>query len=96
MRESLREQWKLKRIIASILQQDMDLYALHSLQQEQGILTDAPTIHNLVTDHFTELYRASGPSPDWPTLLFDGTAFQAHAELKLIPPHLIQHLWDAL
>ena len=56
--ESLREQGKLKKVIASILQKDTELYALHSLQVEQGLLTDAPTIHNLVTEHFTEWYRA--------------------------------------
>ena len=42
VRESLREQGKLKLVIASIQQQDTDLYALHNLQQDQGILTDAP------------------------------------------------------
>ena len=55
-RENLREQGKLKRVIALIFQ-----YALHTLQRDQGILTDAPTIHNIVTEHFTEWYRAPGP-----------------------------------
>ena len=94
-REALREQGKLKRVIASILQKDTELYALHSLQQEQGILTDAPSIQNLVTEHFTAWYRAPGPAPDWPLLLTDREAFQAHADSKAIPPHLTQHLWEA-
>ena len=94
-RETLREQGKLKRVIASILQKDTELYGLHSLQLDQGILTDAPTIHNLVTDHFTAWYKAPGPSVDWPHLLHDHAAFQAHATSKHIPPHLTQLLWDA-
>ena len=75
-REALREQGKLKRVIASILQKNTDLYALHSIQQEQGILTDAPSIHNLVAEHFTAWYWA----PDWTLLLSDRVAFQAHAD----------------
>ena len=69
--------------------------ALHSLQQEQGILTDAPSIHNLVTEHFTAWYRAPGPTPDWPLLLTDREAVQARADSKAIPPQLTQHLWEA-
>ena len=95
-REALREQGKLKKVIASILHKDTDLYALHSLQVEQGILTDAPSIHNLVTEHFTDWYHSHGPSPDWPALLSDRTAFQALADAKLIPTHLTATLWDAL
>ena len=94
-RETLREQGKLKKVIASILQKDTELYALHSIQQDQGILTDAPTIHNLVTEHFTDWYRAPGPSADWPSLLTDREAFQSRADSKLIPPHLTQLLWEA-
>ena len=75
-RENLCEQGKLKRVIASILQK---LYALHSLQLDQGMLTDAPTLHNMVTDHLTAWYQAPGPSVDWPQLLRDPTAFHAHA-----------------
>ena len=87
-REALREQGKLKRVIASILQKDTDLYALHSLQLEQGIPTDAPAIHNMVKEQFKEWYRAPGPSPDWPSLLTDRLAFQALADSKGIPTHL--------
>ena len=94
-REALREQGKLKRVIASILQKDTDLYALHSLQVEQGILTDAPAIHNMVTEHFTEWYRAPGPPPDWPSLLTNRPAFQALADSKGIPGHLTHCLWEA-
>ena len=94
-RESLREQGKLKRVIASILQKDTELYALHSLQVEQGLLTDAPTIHNLVTDHFTDWYRSPSPPVDWPSLLQDRAAFQALADSKAIPAHLTHHLWNA-
>ena len=94
-RESLREQGKLKRVIASILQKDTELYGLHTLQLEQGMLTDAPTIHNMVTEHFHEWYKAPGPPIDWPSLLRDHSAFLAHATSKLIPPHLSQLLWDA-
>ena len=94
-RETLREQGKLKRVIASILQKDTELYGLHSIQLDQGTLTDAPTIHNLVTKHFTAWYKAPGPTVDWPHLLQDHAAFQAHATSKHIPPHLTQLLWDA-
>ena len=94
-REALREQGKLKKVIASILHRDTDLYALHSLQSDQGILTDAPSIHNLVTNHFEEWYRAPGPPPDWPSLLTDRVAFQELAAAKNIPPHLTPLLWDA-
>ena len=94
-REALREQGKLKRVIASILQKDTDLYALHSLQLEDGILTDAPAIHNMVTEHFTEWYRAPGPPTDWPSLLTDRPTFQALADSKGIPSHLTQSLWEA-
>ena len=94
-RESLREQGKLKRVIASILQKDSELYALHSLQVEQGLLTDAPTIHNMVTEHFTAWYRSPSPPVDWPSFLQDRTAFQAHADSKAIPAHLTHLLWEA-
>ena len=94
-REALREQGKLKKVIASILQRDTDLYALHSLQSDQGMLTDAPTIHNLVTAHFEEWYRAPGPPSDWPSLLTDRAAFQTLAAAKNIPQHLIPPLWEA-
>ena len=94
-RESLREQGKLKRVIASILQKDTELYALHSLQVEQGLLTDAHTIHNLVTEHFFEWYRAPTQPTDWPSLLQDRAAFQALADSKAIPTHLSHHLWEA-
>ena len=91
-REALREQGKLKKVIASILHRDTDLYALHSLQSDQGMLTDAPTIHNLVTAHFEEWYRAPGPPSDWPSLLTDQAAFQELAAAKNIPQHLIPSL----
>ena len=94
-REALREQGKLKRVIASILQKDTDLYALHSLQLEEGILTDAPAIHNIVTEHFTKWYSAPGLPTDWPSLLTARPTFQALAESKSIPSHLTQSLWEA-
>ena len=94
-RESLREQGKLKKVISSILQKDTELYALNSLQVEQGLLTDAPTIHNLVTEHFTEWYRAPSNTADWPSLLQDRAAFQTLADSKSIPIHLTQRLWEA-
>ena len=94
-REALREQGKLKKVIASILHKDTDLYALHSLQTEHGILTDAQTLHNLVTAHFLEWYRTPCASPNWPDLLTDRIAFHALADSKSIPPHLTQSLWDA-
>ena len=87
-REALREQGKLKKVLTSILHKDTELYALHSLQVEQGVLTVAPSIYNLVTEHFTDWYRSPGPPPDWPVLLSDRAAFQALADSKLIPPHL--------
>ena len=59
------------------------------------MLTDAPTIHNLVTAHFEEWYRAPGPPADWPSLLTDREAFQELAAAKNIPLHLIPPLWDA-
>ena len=94
-RETLREQGKLKRVIASILQKDTELYALHSLQLDQGMLTDAPTLHNIVTEHFTTWYQAPGPTTDWPQLLRDPAAFHEHAATKHIPKHLSQKLWEA-
>ena len=94
-RETLREQGKLKRVIASILQKDTELYALHSLQLDQGMLTDAPTLHNMVTEHFTAWYQAPGPTTDWPQLLRDQAAFHEHAAAKHIPQDLSHQLWQA-
>ena len=45
--------------------------------------------------HFTTWYQAPGPTVDWPHLLRDHSAFQAHATSKHIPPHLTQLRWDA-
>ena len=59
------------------------------------MLTDAPTLHNMVTDHFTAWYQAPGPPVDWPQLLRDPTAFHEHAASKQIPKHLSQQLWEA-
>ena len=72
-----------------------DLEKVFQSSGEQGILTDAPSIHNLVTEHFTDWYRSLGPPADWPALLTDRRAFQARADAKHIPPHLTQDLWEA-
>ena len=53
------------------------------------------TIHNMVTEHFTEWYRAPGPPTDWPSLLTDRAAFHALADSKGISTHLTRSLWEA-
>ena len=61
---------------ASILQKDTELYALHSLQLDNGMLTDAPTIFtiwSLITSRpgtRLQVRRWTGPSSSGTTRLF--------------------------
>ena len=88
-----RESLRLKRVIASILQKDTELYALNSLQVEQGLLTDAPANHNMVTLH--RLVPLTHSTCGLAIATPDRAAFQALADSKAIPTPLTQHLWNA-
>ena len=52
--ETLRAQGRIRRVIKSTLQEDVDTFTLESLTVPgEGIITDHHEIHNIVTGHFT-------------------------------------------
>ena len=98
-RETSRLKGKLGRVIRSILHEDIQFYPIETLRVASDyILTDGSQIHQAVTAHFQEWYRAP-PAPDhveawW--LNRDRQAFLGVGRQAAIPDPLLQILWTGI
>ena len=98
-RETSRLKGKLGRVIRSILHEEVQFYPIETLRvAPDSILTDGSQIHNAVTAHFEEWYRAP-PSPDHVEAWWvqkDRQAFIEVGRQAAIPDPLLQILWTGL
>ena len=98
-RETSRLKRKLGRVIRSILHEEVQFYPIETLRvSSDHILTDGSHIHQAVSAHFQEWYRAP-PAPDhveawW--LNRDRQAFLGVGRQAAIPDPLLQILWTEI